>query len=229
MAQLALADTLVWLDDTKPSNTASYTNRVQIKLSDETKWLTIPIAKKSIQGNLSEITSSEFNWQERHLSVIQRSFHNAPHKEHVIQLCKEVFHNNGLFETIVKSSETLAREFGVMPKNVFRASTFNLESVGSERILEISRILGATKYISGHGGFNYLDHNSFVNHGIDVEYLKYSLKPWKQIGSSFTPFVTSLDILASNSPQNLKNYLIPMTTNWKTGKPRIENVLEVSE
>jgi hypothetical protein len=196
---------------------------VQLKFEDQTKWLTIPILRNSGQIKLSAITSPKPDWQAHHRKVIKNSFSKTPHVEQILKLTDEVFKSDSLFETIVKSSESLAAEFGVLPKIVYRSSTFKLESYGSERILEISRILSATKYISGHGGFNYLDHASFSSNGVEIEYMKYSLKPWKQMGSTFTPFVSSLDFLASNSAGDFMHHLNPMTTNWRAGKPFIEN------
>ena len=67
-------------------------------------------------------------------------------------------------------------------------------------MLAICRALGATRYVSGHGGLDYLDHEAFEAAGIAVEYMDYDLSPYPQLHGAFEPYVTALDTLANLGP-----------------------------
>ena len=60
-----------------------------------------------------------------------------------------------------------------------------------------THIQHGTKYITGHGARNYLDHTLFENAGIAVDYMRYEYIPYPQLHGPFTPYVTSLDLIAN--------------------------------
>jgi hypothetical protein len=67
----------------------------------------------------------------------------------------------------------------------------------SERVLGIVVSLGGSRYITGHGAKNYLEHDLFEEAGVSVEYLDYEKMPYPQLHGDFTPFVSSLDLIAN--------------------------------
>jgi hypothetical protein len=57
--------------------------------------------------------------------------------------------------------------------------------------------LGGSRYLTGHGAKNYLEHDLFEQGGVSVEYLNYEKTPYPQLHGDFTPFVSSLDLIAN--------------------------------
>ena len=53
-------------------------------------------------------------------------------------------------------------------------------------------------YISGLGALNYIDHDLFESHSIDIFYMDYKFEHYPQPGLElFDPYVTSLDYLCN--------------------------------
>lgn len=64
--------------------------------------------------------------------------------------------------------------------------------------------LGGSRYLTGHGARNYLDHELFGGAGIAVEYMEYRRTPYAQAHGEFTPHVTGLDLVANCGRQGIE-------------------------
>jgi hypothetical protein len=88
--------------------------------------------------------------------------------------------------------------FGLLEgKRVLDVRELCINGSGSQRVLDIVHAVGGTIYITGHGARNYLDHEAFEESGIKVHYMHYERSPYPQLWGEFTPFLTSLDLLAN--------------------------------
>ena len=76
------------------------------------------------------------------------------------------------------------------------AQQLRTHTAGWQKILDLCRATGATRYITGHGARNYFDHEAFEAAGVDVMYLDYDLAPYPPPHGDFDPFVSVLDVLA---------------------------------
>ena len=74
--------------------------------------------------------------------------------------------------------------------------------------------LKGTTYITGHGAARYLDHSLFLESGIDVQYMEYHKTPYPQLHGAFTPYVTSLDLVANCGSDGI-HYIRSGTVGWK--------------
>lgn len=101
-----------------------------------------------------------------------------------------------------------------MPPHSCKSSDLGIEGRGSERVLDIVRHFGGTRYVTGHGAAKYLDMESFEAAGIVVEFMDYQVAPWLQRDDGFTPYVTALDLIAVKG-KNAPEHLIPQTISWQ--------------
>jgi hypothetical protein len=86
--------------------------------------------------------------------------------------------------------------------SVFQITTPEVSSSSSEAkgqkgelILTICKELGATTYLSGPFGRDYLDPRAFNNLGISVEFDDYVHPIYTQQGGEFVPFLSAIYIL----------------------------------
>jgi hypothetical protein len=79
----------------------------------------------------------------------------------------------------------------------------NIEGSSSQRVLDIIKFNGGTRYITGHGASSYLDHNLLEKEGIEVCYMNYQRKPYSQSHGVFTPYVSALDLIAHVGPAGI--------------------------
>ena len=215
LEQMALADVWVHLDDAQFSK-GGFFNRVQIKATDGTTWLTVPLAENKLGQRLNEAQSATHDWQRKHLTTLQQSYATAPNVAEMLALVEAVFAagHASLADLGAASMEALADSFGVLSKTVLRSSEMAIEGGGSERVLAICRELGATRYVTGQGAADYLDHAAFDEAGIAVEYMDYEKRAYSQLHGDFTPFVSALDLLA-NCGQAGRDVIAPRTVCWK--------------
>ena len=215
LEQMALADVWVHLDDAQFSK-GGFFNRVQIKTTDGTPWLTVPLAENKLGQPLNEIQPAAHDWQRKHLTTLQQAYAAAPHTTEMIALVERVLAagHAPLADLSAASLEALADLFGVLPQPLLRSSEMGVEGGGSARVLAICQELGATRYVTGQGAMDYLDHAAFEAAGIAVEYMDYEKRAYPQLHGDFTPFVSALDLLA-NCGQAGRDVIAPRTVCWK--------------
>ena len=213
--QLMLADTYYFLDDTQFSK-GSFTNRIQIKVGNETKWMTIPLAAKGTFQDINQLRANDEKWRSGHLELLKQAFRHAPFKNDAISLVEEAYAHADLCKLLIASIELTANYLAI-GKQQKRALTSHLMIEGRswQRVLDMVVAAKATRYLTGHGAAAYLDHEAFENAGISVEYMNYSKTPWPQAGSAFTPYVSILDLIANTGP-DAAHYLRPSTTPWRS-------------
>ena len=61
---------------------------------------------------------------------------------------------------------------------------------------------------------NYLNHEMFEKNNIDVEYMLYENKTYKQLYGKFNPYVSILDPISSLGTKT-KDLIISKSINWK--------------
>ena len=215
LEQMALADVFVHLDDAQFSK-GGFFNRVQIKTAEGTPWLTVPLAENKLGQTLSETRPAEHDWQRKHLTTLQQTYAAAAHGGEMLALVEGVLarEHNSLAALSAASMETLAEFFEVLPGTILHASEMDVTGTGSERVLAICQSLEATRYVTGHGAADYLDHAAFEAAGVAVEYMDYAKQPYAQLHGEFTPFVSALDLLA-NCGQAGRDVIAPRTVCWK--------------
>ena len=197
------ADVFVFYDDVQfTSNTSkSFFARVQLKTAAGRRWLTVPVRKSGKFGQrIDEVLIADERWAARHAAAIREAFRGAPHAAAVEPVLATLHGWERLAELTVTTTTLMAELLGIQ-REVVRASALGVGGGGTERVLAICRRLGATRYVSGLGGLDYLDHETFDAAGIAVDYMDYDLSPYPQLHGAFEPYVTALDTLANLGPE----------------------------
>ena len=217
LEQLRLADIVVHYDDVQFSK-GSFVNRVQLKLPEGTRWLTVPLERFHLGQKIDEVRPCpSVQWRARHTDLLARSLGNAPFFPDVMRLVEEVYSTEHPHAgTLARASLlALARYFGLDRNTVFvDVSTLDIQGAGSDRVLDIVRKVRGQSYITGHGAARYLDHEKFEVDGIQVDYMNYRKLAYPQSHGPFTPFVSGLDLVAHCGRDGLK-YICSETLPWK--------------
>jgi hypothetical protein len=216
LAQMALADIYIWLDDAQFSK-GSFTNRVQVKLPGGSKWMSVPLVNKGTHCAIQDLEAKGSDWQASHRALLKQSLRDRPHSVKAMHLFDEAIAKEGtLCCSLIASAEVLAKTSGVLPPQILRASNMGITGSSWQRVLNIVTAVGGKTYITGHGARNYLDHEAFDSAGIDVRYMNYKIFPWPQPYGNFTPYVSGLDLIASTDPETaLLSHLRLGSTNWR--------------
>jgi WbqC-like protein family len=218
-ALMKTADVFVFYDDVQfTSNTSrSFFARVQLKTAQGRRWLTVPVRKSGRFGQRIDHVevAEDGRWRARHGAAIREALRAAPCVASVEPVLGALTEGawGRLAELTITTTRLMAELLGIR-RETLRSSDLGIGGDGSARVLAVCRALGATRYITGHGGLAYLDHEAFERTGIAVEYLDYDLSPYPQQHGPFEPYVTALDLLANTGPTAL-DHVNARTVPWR--------------
>ena len=78
-----------------------------------------------------------------------------------------------------------------------RASDLSADGAKSELVVNLCRAVGATTYVSGVNGRDYLDRAAFGAAGIDLRFQAYREPRYPQMHGGFRPFMSVVDLVAN--------------------------------
>lgn len=208
--QLIQSDIFVHYDDVQFSK-GHFQDRVQIKTENGFKWITVPKSNVKISQKINEVRIDySKNWQKSQLDFLKQNYRNAPFVNDMIGLVRMVFNENPVFisDVSITSIETVAGYFGLMDGRIFVKSS-EIKDIPSskktERVLNICKYFNVDKYITGYGALKYFDFELFEKHNIEVCFVDYQIKEYKQLYGDFNPYVSILDLIANIGREGIEN------------------------
>lgn len=223
-SQILLADRVLIYDDvqlpTGGGSGRSFMTRVQIKTPNGVDWLSIPVQRSGYSNQrICDAKVCNTSWRKQHLAKIERSYSKAPFFQEILSnVVLPIYQNESsyLADFLIQSMKVIGGVLGV--KTSFERSSLGdwaNELSGTERLVKICRRLGASDYLSGNGGMNYLDYESFERNKIRVKHFSYRLRPYQQLHHGFTPYLSTIDLLFCVGPQFARDYLETIPIYWR--------------
>jgi hypothetical protein len=200
LEQIRLCDTFVYYDDVQYAR--GFFNRVQIKTQSGIRWLTVPLLDWHRGQLINEVRiDNSTDWKRSHRDQLKQAYAEAPFKDSMLNLVDEVFScdYDVIGDLAQASTDALVRSFSPIAQNkpFLRSSSMGIEGASSKRLIDICVSLKADCYLTGHGARKYLEHEHFETQGIDVAYIDYGLTEYPQLHGPFTPYVSTLDMIAN--------------------------------
>jgi hypothetical protein len=195
------ADHYVLVDDTQfvKRGPFGWIHRNRILSPNGPQWLTVPVKTHDRYEQLiSEvIIDNSKNWSRKHLRAIELNYRKAPHFGDLFEDLKTIYNQD--WEKLVDLSEAFIL-WGMkqlkLERPVTRSSSYHLSGKGSSYVLELAQKSGATTYLSGTHGKDYLDLDAFEQANMNVEFQNFECQPYPQIhGDGFTSHLCILDPL----------------------------------
>ena len=205
--QIYLSDIFVFYDDVQFSK-GSFTNRVQIKTTQGSKWLTVPLKNLKLGLNINEtLIEHKKDWRRSQLDFLKNTYKNHKYYEDVLSIATEVFKNDyeNIAELSIKSMQEVLKYFNIK-KDIYKSSSLKIGSSSSERVFKIVNYFNAKVYITGHGAKRYLNHELFEKNGIEIRYIDYALLEYPQTFGEFTPYVSILDLIANEGENGIQYF-----------------------
>jgi hypothetical protein len=214
--QIRLADYYVHYGDVQL--TRGFYNRVQVKTSQGSKWLTVPLRDHHRGQHIDEALLDERNeWRSQHRDILRQTYLKAPFRDEMLALVDRVFTQSAT--TLADLSRTsimeLAKYFCLIEgRHFIDSKSLGFAGSSSQRLRDIVIGLRGNVYVTGHGARNYLDHELFENSDIKVRYMRYRCSPYLQQHGGFTPYVTALDLVANCGKLGTR-YIQSEAIDWK--------------
>jgi len=203
--KLSLVDTFVIMDDTQYDK--KFTNRNKIKVPGNWIWLTVPINKKHkfVANKIVEINNEE-NWQSDHFEKINRSYSNSEFFKKNYKTFFEKIYSKKWDHLFTLNYELIIQliDWLDIKIEVIKESELNINGNSTDRLVNISKKIGAETYVSGIGGKEYMNKKMFETNNIKIEYQNFKCPIYKQVfNSEFIPNLSIIDLLFNIGPKSL--------------------------
>jgi hypothetical protein len=191
------SDIFIYYDDVQFDKNG-WRNRNRIKTVEGAHWLTVPVRQTGRMGQ--RICDVEIDhaqpWRQRHLRSIRESYSKASYLGQYYHEFAAVLEREWhlLADLDVEVVALMCRWLG-LKRRMLRSSQLDVAGGKSERLVNLCRHVGASRYLSGASARDYLDTDLFTAANITVEWQDYLHPNYPQLHGLFIPFLSTLDLL----------------------------------
>ena len=204
LAKWAEADLFVFLDTVQYEKNG-WQNRNRIKTASGPQWLTVPVRAR-LGTSIAEVAiDADQPWARRHVRAIELAYGRAEswarHAESLRAFYTEPWRE--LVALAVANARWLANAVGIVTPSRLASELPVTATDPTERLVEVCRTVGATTYLAGRDGVQYIDLKRFRQAGIEVRAQAYEHPVYPQLHGGFVPFLSGLDLLLTNGADAL--------------------------
>ena len=201
--RIARSDVFVFLDGIQFEKN-SFINRNRIKTKRGPLWLTIPVNHKGHTSSTMVATTiaGDNSWRRKQLCSISQAYSRAPYFGSVFPKLESLYKIEGatLADTCFSQLQFWLSELSITTR-IVRMSDLELSERKSDLVLEICQKLGATNYISGALGRDYLELAQFQAASVGVTFQDYAHPEYRQLHGDFVPNLSIVDAWMNLGPE----------------------------
>ncbi len=188
----------------------SFHNRTYIKANDTAQLLTIPVLTKGESFapiNQVKINHTDF-WIKKHLKSLRLAYQKAKYFTAYFDQIEEIFlrRHDYLADFTSQLLIFLIREFELVDDIRF-SSSMRLTGTKTELLVELTRAVGGTTYLSGSGAKDYFDAEVFRESGFGHVFNEFRHPTYPQIGRAFLKDMACVDLLF-NCGKDGRKYIV---------------------
>lgn len=177
---MSAVDVFVFFDDVQYIN-HGWVNRNRIRVNRRPAWLTLPVRRES---SMLEIRQRSYLLDPQTIERVERrvgsAYREAPHHDEAMRLVKDVLGgpDSNVASFNIRQLRLLADLLGITCRFESSArigTTAHLK--GQDRVIELSRRLGASHYVNPIGGTALYDPDAFARARMGLSFLETSAAP----------------------------------------------------
>jgi hypothetical protein len=208
--RIAISDLHIVLDHVQFEKNSNV-NRNKIRAREEAKWLTVPVITKGKFGDLAinklEIANQE-KWRRKITETIKQFYKKAPYFNDYFPFIEETLSREWEFlNDLMKHTNTYFLNKLAISTPLIYSSEINIEGTKGDFILNLCKKYGATEYISGPFGRDYLDKTQFSDNNLKLTFHDYDHPTYTQTQTGFISHLSIIDLLF-NHGKNSKQILM---------------------
>ena len=190
------SDLFIFLDDVQ-FNKRSWQQRNKFLQLQNEIYLTVPVnSKGKFNQKINDVKINyEQEWKDKHLKVFEYNYKKHPFFNEVFNLITTAYNKdfNELYKLNIFLID-LVKEYLSIKVETKLSSQFNITSTKGDRIIDLLKANGATKYLSPNGSKDYLNEGKiFKENNIELKYLDYKCLPYRQLNNK--KFISHLSIM----------------------------------
>ncbi|UOK43778.1 MULTISPECIES: WbqC family protein [Flavobacterium] len=187
-------------------------NRNRVMVQGQPFMFTVPLINQSSFLKINEICINHnlySIWKNKFLITLEQSYKKAPFFMQTYELVLSVLNKDVLgksiaslsLDSIVKVSEYI----GVDVEFVTTSSVYNNDDLKAKnRVLDICYKEQARHYVNVSGGMQLYDKGDFKSNGVELSFIKSLPIEYPQFKNEFLPWLSIIDVMMFNSPEEIK-------------------------
>lgn len=210
--KMANADVLVILDIVQYRK-RYFQNRNQILVNGEKKYIGVPI----ILDNYREKTIKEMQiysdrdvpWKSKYLKTIEYNYKRHPFFDEYFPFFEELVKKDicSLYEFNMEIINYFADKLDLTTE-IIMASDLSPVGKKSDLTLDIAKKSGASVYLSGPSGRDYMELDKYKNENVDVWFNDFKHPVYDQKGTDvFIPYLSTLDLFMNVGAKQAKSVI----------------------
>jgi len=211
--KISVSDLFVLVDDTQFVKRGSFgwIHRNRILGPQGPQWLTIPVETHAkYEQRIDEVkVSQQLPWQRKHLRSIEVAYRKSAFFEQFYPELQTIYATR--WEDLLSISSAMINwilnKLSIETPQL-RSSTLELQGKGSAYVLELAQKTGATHYLSGMHGRDYLELENFEKAKMGLVFQDFKCESYQQgLAKEFTPYLSTLDALFWIGPESTRELL----------------------
>ena len=188
-------------------------NRNNILLNQEKHRFFLPIKNSSSNKTIKQTIVSETpkNWQKPLLKKIEFAYQKTPYFDAVYPWLGKILRGcvgRSMADVAIESIEQTLDYTGTEKTLLRSAEKYQNKHLKlTEKVVDICQKEGASTYINANGGQNLYCRNLFLEHNIELRFIKPILKTYRHSAPNFVAGLSILDVLMHNDPSVIREML----------------------
>ena len=203
--KVADSDLFVFLDLPQYKK-REFQNRNRIKGPTGEIWLSVPVLSKGkFEQPIKDVEIDNTQaWQRNHWGTLSLHLKKAPYWARYGPGLEAFYTKrwDKLSDLNLEMTAWFFQQLGITtPWKI--ESQIGTSSESTERLIELCKKTGATAYLSGSGGKDYMDEARFQAEGLGLQYQHYTHPTYAQRYGDFLPYMSVVDLLMNVGPDSL--------------------------
>ncbi len=186
-------------------------NRNNILLNGKALLFTVPLKDASSYKQIRETEISvNIKWTSKLLKTFEQAYKKAPYYTEIIELIEDAISaEEKLIAAIaLKSVKVVCSYLGIETSIVETSSNYSNNHLQSQaRVIDICKKEKAIEYLNPIGGLQLYSKDVFNREHIKLSFIKPKPINYQQFNNEFVPWLSIIDIMMFNSPNEIKAML----------------------
>lgn len=188
-------------------------NRNNLLMNGVAHKFTIPLSNGSSNVLIKDvlISAKSFDqWKKNFYKTLMSSYRKAPEYNHVMELMDQILSKVPVYiaDLAIQSIQETLTYLGI-PKSIYKSSEIcnNTDLSSQQRVLDICQQVGADVYINPLGGQELYSKDVFKEYNLELFFIKPNNIVYPQFKNEFVPWLSMIDLLMFNSPEEIQGML----------------------
>jgi hypothetical protein len=187
-------------------------NRNRILVNGKDQYISLPLMQGSDTLHISQRQLAE-NWpaeRKKMLNRIAAAYRKAPEFDSIFPELEKWLDSpernlfRFLYDVLMRVIELLKLDTKI---HISSQLDFDNDLKGEDKVIAITRALGASHYVNPAGGKELYSRERFSEHGITLSFLQTGAIKYDQFGGEFVPSLSIIDVLMFNPLVRVCDYL----------------------